>query len=96
MTAIQREGLFGWELGVPCVTTLLGVSVSLCYVIPVKIPAEVNNEGTFCVVIKTSLASQANAVPLFRAQAAKVLRLQQAAPRNRGADRDIFFLKLQT
>lgn len=43
MTAIQRERLFGWELGVPCITTLLRVSVYLCHTIPVKIPVEVNN-----------------------------------------------------
>ena len=45
MTAVQRERLFGWELGVPCTTTLFRVSVSLCYIIRVKIPVEVNNEG---------------------------------------------------
>lgn len=45
--------------------------------------------------IKTSLASQANAAPLFRAQAAEALRLQQTAPRKKG-DGDIFSFKLQT
>lgn len=43
MTAIQRERLFGWELGVPCITTLFRVSVYLCHTIPVKVPGEVNN-----------------------------------------------------
>lgn len=47
MTAIQRERLLGQELGVLCITTLFGVSVYLCYIIPVKIPVEVNNEGIF-------------------------------------------------
>lgn len=96
MTAIQRERLFGWELGVPCITTPFGVLVYLHYIILVKIPVEVNNEGFFCTAIKTSLASQANAVSLFRAQADEVLRLQQTAPRKRGEDGDIFSLKLQT
>lgn len=96
MTAIQRERQFGWELGVLCITTLFGVSVYLCYARPVKIPVEVNNEGIFWTAIKTPLASQANAVSLLRAQAAKVLRLQQTAPGESGEDGDIFSLKLQT
>lgn len=50
----------------------------------------------FCTAVKTPLASQANAVSLFRAQATEVLRLQQAAPRNRGKDRGVFPLRLQT
>lgn len=92
MTAIQRERLFGWELGVPWITTLFAVSAYLCYIIPVKIPAA----GIFCMAVKTSGASQANAVSLFRAQAAEVFRLQHTAPRERGEDGDIFPLKLQT
>lgn len=43
MTAIQRERRFGWELGVPCITTLFRVSIYHCHTIPVKIPVEVNN-----------------------------------------------------
>jgi len=93
MTAVQRERR---EPGVPCITTLLGVSVCLCYVIPVKIPAEVNSESIFCMAIRTSLASQANAASLFRAEAAEAFTLQQTAPRKKGEDGGIFSLKLNS
>lgn len=68
-------------------------SIGLCHTIPVKTPVEVNNKGMFCTI---SLASQANAVSFFRAQAAQVLRLPQTALRKTREEGDIFSLKQQT
>lgn len=93
--AVQREGLFGWELAAPCVTALLRAWLCLCCDTSEN-ASRSRQRRYFCTAVKPPLASQANAVSLFRAQATEVLRLQQAAPRNRGKDRGVFPLRLQT